>query len=373
MERHRNGEACVVPVILRPVEWQRCSFAGLQVLPTGGKAITEWGDHDEAFTNVATGIRDALDGLRNAAALATSSNATDTDAQHASTTRTVDVELTLDRDFESFADSDKRRLLNAIAQLLRVGDVTVVRVRPGSVKLTLRLDPAKAEQLMEAVRDGALDKYDVVSAAFVDGAIFGLPPDYRNYIRRAAIEGEINHALSSGQRLVTVHGSGGSGKTSVAIACARAAVKQRLFPDAVSFVALENTPQDLDELLVRDFVVAEIAKTFGKSGKDATLINLLKWLEHRQVLLVLDCFEVVANSEIAELIRQFLRSTHKLQLLVTGRQLVGLDGEKVLNLDIPAYRMTPQEGSKLFLKVVEDRMGPQNDWQADCPHCSASC
>lgn len=64
MERHDVGEARVIPIILTPVEgWMHSPFAKLQVLPKDGKPVTRWDDRDEAFVNVAQGIRRAI-GLR---------------------------------------------------------------------------------------------------------------------------------------------------------------------------------------------------------------------------------------------------------------------------------------------------------------------
>src|SRR6266568_6484658 len=40
MERHEQGKAYVVPVILRPVNWQGMPFSKLQALPTDGIAVT---------------------------------------------------------------------------------------------------------------------------------------------------------------------------------------------------------------------------------------------------------------------------------------------------------------------------------------------
>lgn len=57
MERHENREAVVIPIILRPCDWSGFAFSKLQALPKDAKPITKWGDHDEAFTNVAEGIR----------------------------------------------------------------------------------------------------------------------------------------------------------------------------------------------------------------------------------------------------------------------------------------------------------------------------
>lgn len=63
MERHEAGEARVIPVILRPCEWQRAPFSKLQALPTGTIPITRRPDRDEAFLNVTEGIRRAVEEL----------------------------------------------------------------------------------------------------------------------------------------------------------------------------------------------------------------------------------------------------------------------------------------------------------------------
>ena len=61
MERHEAGEARVIPVILRPVDyWQEVSFGKLQALPTNAKPVTTWENRDEAFRIVAQGIRKAI-------------------------------------------------------------------------------------------------------------------------------------------------------------------------------------------------------------------------------------------------------------------------------------------------------------------------
>ena len=57
MARHEAQEARVIPVILRPVDWQEAPFGKLQALPTDGKPITDWSNQDTAFVNVASGIR----------------------------------------------------------------------------------------------------------------------------------------------------------------------------------------------------------------------------------------------------------------------------------------------------------------------------
>ena len=65
LERHDAGDACVIPVILRSVDWRGAPFAKLQALPRDAKPVTSWPDRDEAFTDVARGIRQVVEDLRN--------------------------------------------------------------------------------------------------------------------------------------------------------------------------------------------------------------------------------------------------------------------------------------------------------------------
>jgi TIR domain len=57
MRRHLTGTACVIPILIRPVDWKEAPFSQLQALPRDNRAITSWTNRDEAFTQVAEGIR----------------------------------------------------------------------------------------------------------------------------------------------------------------------------------------------------------------------------------------------------------------------------------------------------------------------------
>ena len=63
LERHSEGTAVVIPVILRSCHWQQTPFAKLQALPKDAQAINSWSDRDEAFTNVVDGIRSVAEDL----------------------------------------------------------------------------------------------------------------------------------------------------------------------------------------------------------------------------------------------------------------------------------------------------------------------
>jgi hypothetical protein len=68
LERHDTGEAWVLPIHLRPVDWQEAPFARLQALPSDARPVTEWADSDQAFRNIAQGIRQVAQAIRHTSA-----------------------------------------------------------------------------------------------------------------------------------------------------------------------------------------------------------------------------------------------------------------------------------------------------------------
>ena len=63
LERHETGEARVIPVILRRADWKSAPFGKLQALPQNGKPVASWAKRDEAFFDVARGIREIVEKL----------------------------------------------------------------------------------------------------------------------------------------------------------------------------------------------------------------------------------------------------------------------------------------------------------------------
>lgn len=66
LERHARGEACVIPVILRPADWAGQTFAELQALPRDATPVVEWPNRDAAFYSVAKGVREVVTEIENA-------------------------------------------------------------------------------------------------------------------------------------------------------------------------------------------------------------------------------------------------------------------------------------------------------------------
>ncbi len=63
LERQETGEAIVIPLLLRPVDWEEAPFAHLQCLPRNGKPVTSWQDRDEAFATIARELRSLIEAL----------------------------------------------------------------------------------------------------------------------------------------------------------------------------------------------------------------------------------------------------------------------------------------------------------------------
>ncbi|MBD1856233.1 MULTISPECIES: TIR domain-containing protein [Leptolyngbya] len=66
LERHDRKEACVIPIILRPVDWNDAPFGKLQALPENAVPVTKWENLDDAFLSVTRGIRQTIERLKQA-------------------------------------------------------------------------------------------------------------------------------------------------------------------------------------------------------------------------------------------------------------------------------------------------------------------
>ena len=64
MQRHEAREARVIPILLREVDWQGAPFGKLQALPKNAEPVTNWSNQDQAFADVARGIRRAVESLK---------------------------------------------------------------------------------------------------------------------------------------------------------------------------------------------------------------------------------------------------------------------------------------------------------------------
>ncbi len=148
-------------------------------------------------------------------------------------------------------------------------------------------------------------------------------------------------------RLVTIFGAGGSGKTRLAIALGekQTHVIERdggyRFPDGVYFVPLEavESPSEIIPALCQalDFQPAEESRV-GRT----TEAQLLDFLRRKQLLLIVDNFEQLLDG--VGILARIHRSALGVHLLVTSRQKLALQGERLFALEGLRY---PQVGERV--------------------------
>lgn len=119
-------------------------------------------------------------------------------------------------------------------------------------------------------------------------------------------------------RILTLTGTGGVGKTRLALAVA--AEVQQNFPDGVYFISLEH-------LRDADLVVPTMVQALGlQTNNRPSLETLQAELHERRQLLVLDNFEAVVAS--GPRLLELLAACPRLKLLVTSREALRIRGER---------------------------------------------
>jgi predicted ATPase/DNA-binding CsgD family transcriptional regulator len=145
--------------------------------------------------------------------------------------------------------------------------------------------------------------------------------------------------LIPGARLLTIVGTGGCGKTRLALAVAERCRAE--FAGGVRWAGLETLadPRLLPAMVGTAVGVPE------SPGEDA-VASVCRHLASHKVLLVLDNCEHVVE-RCAELAEQLLRCCPSLTILATSRELIGASGERVFRLgglDVPSAGVV-EEGS----------------------------
>ncbi len=169
----------------------------------------------------------------------------------------------------------------------------------------------------------------------LDALPHNLPIQLTSFIGREREMTEINELLRS-TRLLTLTGSGGCGKTRLAVQAAADVLEA--FRDGVWFV-------DLVRLSDPTIVPQAVASALGvrEAPGRPLLATLAEYLRDRHVLLVLDNCEhlVIACAQVADAL---LRSCPHLRILATSREAVGVEGEltfRVPSLSVPDLQRLP--------------------------------
>ncbi|MEO1263303.1 MAG: hypothetical protein AAFZ15_31125, partial [Bacteroidota bacterium] len=60
LSNYELNKCIVFPVIVRESMWENLPIAELQVVPEGGKPISEWDNEDEAFKHITEKLRNLI-------------------------------------------------------------------------------------------------------------------------------------------------------------------------------------------------------------------------------------------------------------------------------------------------------------------------
>ena len=229
------------------------------------------------------------------------------------------------------------------------------------LKEKLGVSPQESTTLLyEAIKENRLQVAETPVPKSWEAPSNNLPTQLTSFIGR---EGEIQEvkALLASTRLLTLTGSGGSGKTRLALQTVSDFLGD--FPDGVWIVELAAlsdpslVTQELASVLgVRD--ESEAAPPSGVPGMDPLLTRLITYLQSKDMLIILDNCEHLIEA-CASLCQNLLQNCPNLKILATSREALGIVGETPWNvppLSIPDSDDLPSLGTSDLSKYEATRL-----------------
>ena len=187
--------------------------------------------------------------------------------------------------------------------------------------LATSVDAAKAQLVRTRSRSGTIPN--------------NLPSPRMPFVGREVELAEIGTLLSRPeQRLVTLLGPPGVGKSQLSIQVAADQLRSRHFPDGVFLVELDN-------LTTANLIPVVIAEALGMDlrGAHSVLAQVIRFVGEKGVLLVLDNYEHLI--EAASLTTELLSTCPNLKLLVTSRVRLRVREEWIFDVDGMDYPEDP--------------------------------
>src|SRR5438874_2732457 len=150
-----------------------------------------------------------------------------------------------------------------------------------------------------------------------------LPPALGRMVGRDDVVREIQDWLQAEQRLITILGAGGIGKTTVALSVGHGALAG--FSGAAFLV-------DLSTVSENEHLIGAIASAVGLDPQLADPKEaLLNFLRPLRVLIILDSCEHLIE-KTAEIANHILQNAPDIYILATSREALHVPGERVLRL-----------------------------------------
>jgi len=235
---------------------------------------------------------------------------------------------------DPFQERLRGQLMVALCRAGRRSDaLAVYREVSGLLRAELGLEPSRALRELEL----SILRQDVSLDPVARAARAGnLPLPTTPFVGRARELGEVTALLqSSGARLLTLTGAGGTGKTRLALQTSGMLADR--YRDGVWFVGFADItdPDLIAPTICRELELAE------RPGVTPAA-RLQAWLVERELLLVLDNLEQLADG--TTVLGELLVGCAGLVLLVTSREPLHLAGER--QYDVPV--LTLAEAVELF-------------------------
>ena len=183
-----------------------------------------------------------------------------------------------------------------------------------------------------------------------EGPLNNLPMQLTSFIGRAREIDALTKLLDPGRgiknrdRLVTLTGSGGCGKTRLALEVARYLTKK--YKDGVWLIELASISDPVH--VPHTFITA---LGLPEPRDDSVTLALTKFLRTKHILLVTDNCEHVV-SESAKLLQEILRSCPDVYVVATSREILNVPGEvrfRVPSLSVSNAADSQSESVQLFV------------------------
>jgi predicted ATPase/class 3 adenylate cyclase/DNA-binding CsgD family transcriptional regulator len=215
----------------------------------------------------------------------------------------------------------------------------------GSHKLR---DFARPEQVFQVVHGDLPDTFPPLRDEAVDS---NLPASLTTFVAREAELATLGRMLHE-NRLVTLTGAGGCGKTRLAIEFARRVAPR--FPDGVAWA--DAAPIG-DEDLVISCVAAAVE--IKESAFEPLIDTVARELADRDVLILIDNCEHVIDAAAA-VVERILNASERVRVIATSREPLGVAGEIALRV--------PSLDGDASIRLFEDRartVVPDLPWDRD--------
>ncbi|MGB9306517.1 MAG: NB-ARC domain-containing protein, partial [Mycobacterium sp.] len=178
-------------------------------------------------------------------------------------------------------------------------------------------DLPRPERVVQLCHPDLVNEFPPLRTSKAPGAT-NLPAQLTSFVGRGAELTQLRELLAQ-NRMVTLTGAGGVGKTRLAIQAAGQTASA--FGDGVWYV-------DLAPINDPGLVPVTVARALGLPDQPgrSTMDTLLRFIRERQMLVVLDNCEHLLDAS-AELVVALLGAAPQLTLLATSREAIGVAGE----------------------------------------------